>query len=77
MNLDSKLQTLIAEFFNKDIADINIDSSKDNIEEWDSLEHIKLVLEIEENYSVKFSLDVIPNLTSVQAIQEELNKIIL
>jgi|WetSurMetagenome_2_1015567.scaffolds.fasta_scaffold1200070_1 acyl carrier protein len=74
MNLDPKLRSLIAEFFNKSIADVNIDSSKDDIEEWDSLEHIKLVLEIEEKCNVKFSLDIIPNLTSVKAIQEELNK---
>jgi acyl carrier protein len=74
MNLDPKLQELIADFFGKDKTDITINSSKDNIEEWDSLEHIKLVLEIEEKYNFKFSLDVIPNLTSVNAMQEELKK---
>jgi acyl carrier protein len=74
MKLDPYLQKVIAGFFNKELKEIMPDSSKDNIEEWDSLEHIKLILEIEEQFGVKFTLDVIPNMTSVKALQEELNK---
>jgi acyl carrier protein len=75
MTLDLNLQKVIAAFFNKEPENITMDSSKDNIEEWDSLEHIKLVLELEEKFKVKFSLDVIPGMTSVKSIQKELNKL--
>jgi len=75
MALDPELQKLIADFFNKKIDDIKLTSSKDNIEEWDSLEHIKLVLEIESKYNVRFSLEAVPQITSVRSIQEELNKL--
>jgi acyl carrier protein len=75
MEIDPKLQKLLAEFFNKELEEITIDSSNENIEEWDSLEHIKLVLELEEQYNVKFPLDILPQLTSVKSIQSELNKL--
>jgi acyl carrier protein len=75
MKLDSSLQKVIAGFFNKELKDIKLSSSVDDIEEWDSLEHIKLILEIEERFNVKFPLEVIPNMTSIKAIQEELNRL--
>lgn len=75
MKLDSSLQKVIAGFFNKELKEIKLGSSTNNIEEWDSLEHIKLILEIEERFNVKFPLEVIPNMTSIKAIQEELNRL--
>lgn len=75
MGIDPKLQKLLAEFFNKELEEITMDSSNENIEEWDSLEHIKLILELEEQYNVKFPLDILPQLTSVKSIQSELNKL--
>ena len=74
MNIESRLYELIAKHFNKEIKEISPATSKDNIEDWDSLEHIKLILEIEEEFKVKFSLEVIPQITNVKAIQDELGK---
>ncbi|MDP3582946.1 MAG: acyl carrier protein [Ignavibacteria bacterium] len=74
MNIESRLYELIAKHFNKEIEEISPATSKDNIEDWDSLEHIKLMLEIEEEFKVKFSLEVIPQITNVKAIQDELGK---
>ncbi len=75
MNIESRLYEIVARHFNKEIKEINPAISKDDIEDWDSLEHIKLILEIEEEFKVKFSLDIIPQITNVKAIQEELGKI--
>lgn len=76
MNIESRLYELIAKRFNKEIGKINPATSKDNIEDWDSLEHIKLILEIEDEFKVKFSLEVIPQITNVKAIQDELGKLL-
>lgn len=76
MNIESRLYELIAKHFNKGIGEINPATSKDNIEDWDSLEHIKLILEIEDEFKVKFSLEVIPQITDVKAIQEKLGKLL-
>lgn len=74
MHIDSRLLILIAKHFNLQPENITSNTSKDEIEDWDSLEHIKLILEIEEEFKIKFSLDAVPLLTSVKAIQEEINK---
>lgn len=76
MNIESRLYELTAKHFNKEITEISPATSKDNIEDWDSLEHIKLILEIEDEFKVKFSLEVIPQITNVKAIQDELGKLL-
>ena len=75
MNLEPDLRNLIAEFFNKKTAEIDENTSMNNIEEWDSLEHIKLILEIEGKYKVRFPLEAVPLMTSAVLIQQELNKL--
>jgi len=75
MIINEKLQKLIAAFFNKPVDIISLSTSNNDIEEWDSLEHIKLILEIEEKFNIKFSLDVIPNMITIKAIQEEIDRV--
>ena len=75
MIINEKLQKLIAAFFNKPVDIISLSTSNNDIEECDSLEHIKLILEIEEKFNIKFSLDVIPNMITIKAIQEEIDRI--
>lgn len=75
MIINVQLQKLIAEFFNQPEDNISLSTSNNDIEEWDSLEHIKLILEIEEKFNVKFPLDVIPNMVNIKAIQEEINRL--
>lgn len=75
MILNTQIQKHVADYFKREVSEIKLGTSKDNIGEWDSLEHIKLILSIEEVFKVKFPLNVIPLMTSVKFIQEELEKI--
>lgn len=75
MVLDPVLAKIMAQVFNVDQKIITVGTTKDDIEEWDSLEHIKLVLEIESHYKIKFDLDVIPELVNVKRIQEEIERL--
>lgn len=75
MELNPQLKKMLAGHFKMSIEEISINSSKDNIDDWDSLEHIKLILEVEEQFNVRFSLEVIPKLTSIKQIQAELDRI--
>lgn len=69
------VKTIIANSFNIDENKITLKTSSDEIEEWDSLGHIHLILRLEAAYNVKFNILVIPKLTSVSAIVKELKQI--
>lgn len=75
MNIENELILLISQFFKKNVNDINLETTQNDIEEWDSLEHIKLVLEIESKFGVRFPLEIVPKLTSITNIIEELKKL--
>lgn len=67
----SIVKTIIANNFNIDENKITPETSADEIEEWDSLGHIHLILRLEAAFNVKFNILVIPKLTSVKAIVGE------
>ena len=46
----------------------------DDIEEWDSLSHIRLLTAIEANFGVQFDLDEIGNMTDVATIVDLLHQ---
>lgn len=55
MNNEQKLKNVLANVFNVDASKINDDSSVDTVENWDSLNHLKLVLALEQEFDISFS----------------------
>lgn len=45
-----------------------MDTRRDDVAEWDSLSHIRLLTAIEASFGVQFDLEEIVNMTSVAAI---------
>jgi acyl carrier protein len=54
---EGKLKQIFADVFGVDSNFIDENSSVDTIEKWDSFNHMKLVLVLEEQYDVKFQMD--------------------
>lgn len=55
---------------------INLDTSTDDLESWDSFGHLIVIMEVEKNFNVKFSSEDIPTLSSIKKLQDALgNKI--
>jgi acyl carrier protein len=44
------------------------DSSKESIEQWDSLKHLHLILELEEQLNVRFNMEEIEQMTNINRI---------
>lgn len=65
--LFEQLKTICKDVFD---ADINELTKKDDIEAWDSLGHLKLMMQIEQTIGVKFKMEQIPELTSINDIIE-------
>lgn len=53
---------------------LNKESSPDNVENWDSLKHMNLILALEEEFDVTFSDEEIVELLSVEIIVEVLKE---
>lgn len=48
--------------------------SRSNFPEWDSLAHIKLILAIEEDFDVKFTIDQVSETNSVEGLAKALSE---
>ena len=56
MNTKEKLQEVFREVFDDDELEISESTTADDIEEWDSLTHIQLIVAVETAFSIKFSI---------------------
>jgi acyl carrier protein len=71
---DTKLREIMASCFNLEVSQITDDSSVDNIEEWDSLKHLTLVISLEEAFNISFTMDETVEILSLQLIKLVLNE---
>ena len=68
MNLGGLSNLLKQQFPDTDIPETILDLSVGSFSDWDSLNHISLLLSIEEHYDIRFSLDEMTDLTSIRNI---------
>ncbi len=72
MNNEQKLKQIIASVFKIDVSTVDNDTSPDTVENWDSLNHLNLVLALEEGFDVSFTEE-----QTVEILNYELIKISL
>ena len=56
------------DFFDDDDIVINDETTSDDIEDWDSLEHINLIVAIEQEFGMKFSMGEVTGMKNVGAM---------
>jgi len=54
-----ELKTIMSNVFEIPLTDINNESSPDNLEQWDSLKHMELVIEVENYFRIDFPEEAI------------------
>jgi len=69
-----KLTELVARVLNINKDIINDSSSPESISEWDSLNGIVLVIELEKNFNVKFTMDEVMAVQNFSDIKKALRK---
>ena len=67
-NLEKKLNKIFMNIFQLKNKDVNKNISMQNINKWDSLNHIGLISEIEENFNIQFKDNEIVDMTSYKSI---------
>lgn len=60
-----KLNEVFQDVFDDDSITVNADTTADDIEDWDSLEHINLVSAVEKEFGVKFTMAQVVGMKNV------------
>jgi len=74
MNIQiNEIEKVFQNAFNSKVI-ITAETKKEDIPEWDSLNHLNLIIELEDNFKINFTKDEIVKITSVKSLLEILNK---
>lgn len=68
-----KVRSIVAEVSEVEIERVSLQSSPDNLEEWDSLAQVNIVLSLEQEFGRQFSPEQIEYMASVEKILEVLS----
>lgn len=60
-----KLNEVFQDVFDDDSITVNEETTSDDIEDWDSLEHINLVSAVEKEFGVKFTMAQVVGMKNV------------
>ena len=71
--IDEKLENLLKETFQ--IERINLESSMDDIPEWDSFKHIELIIAIEEKFKIQLEYTDTTEMVSIPIIKSKILKL--
>ncbi|MEP7340249.1 MAG: acyl carrier protein [Acidobacteriota bacterium] len=69
-----RVRDILADIFNLSPDQISTSSSPDNIEGWDSLQHLNVVLALEKEFDLQFSPEEIEQMLSVELIVDLLEE---
>ena len=66
--MKERVLEIVSQVMGVPVAEVNEKSSPDTIASWDSLNHMNLVLALEEEFGVQFTDDQIVSLLTVEAM---------
>ncbi|MBS6445626.1 MAG: acyl carrier protein [Ruminococcus sp.] len=65
-----KLQEIFREVFDDDTIEINENTTANDIDEWDSLEHITLIGAVEKSFKMRFKMKEVSSMKNVGEMAE-------
>lgn len=75
-NTIEQIKRVMSAVFEVPFEIINENSSSDNIENWDSLRHLNLILALEEEFGVSIPDDEVGNMVNFKLIELTINELI-
>ena len=72
--MKEKVLKVVSQIMNVPVKELSEDSSPDTIERWDSLQHMNLVLALEQEFNVSFTDQQIIEMMNVALICETLKE---
>lgn len=74
MTNEEKLKKIIGSVFKIDASAVNNETSPDTVENWDSLNHLNLVLALEEGFDVSFTEEQTVEILNFELIKMSLQE---
>ena len=74
MKIKDELQELFRDILDIDNLILEDSTSADDIEEWDSLAHVNLVVAIEREFNIRFALGELQDLKNIADMTHLINK---
>ncbi len=68
-NINERIKEVMSAVFEVDADSINEDSSQDNIENWESIKTLDLIVALEEEFGVTIPLEEVGNMTNFKYIK--------
>lgn len=66
--MKDKVKKIIAGVFNIEVGSIDDDASPDSIANWDSLNHMNLIVSLEEEFNIRFTDEEISEMLNLELI---------
>ena len=66
MEIEKKVLSVIARVFNLNLEDLSGLNTRDEIDSWDSLGHLQLILQLESEFNIKLKMEEINNINSIE-----------
>ncbi|MDX9747718.1 MAG: acyl carrier protein [Paludibacter sp.] len=73
MEVEQRIIQIMASTFAVEASQITTTTSRSELKNWDSLGQLRLVMQLEAEFGISFSIDDIPELNSVEKIKTKIN----
>lgn len=60
-----RLNNVFRDVFDNETIEVNENTTADDIEDWDSLEHINLIVAVEQEFDIKFNMGEVTTMKNV------------
>lgn len=74
-NIDERIKDVMSGVFGVDADTLTEESSQDNVEGWDSIKHLDLIVSLEEEFGVSIPIEEVGNLTNFKYIKLTLEEL--
>jgi acyl carrier protein len=72
--MEERVFSVVSKILETPLSAINVDSKPETIPNWDSLNHIKLMLALEEEFNIQFSDEEVLDLNGISKIIKTIRK---
>jgi acyl carrier protein len=71
--MDEQVKELVAEVFNINEDAVTPELSQETLDNWDSMNHLRLVTAVEEEFDISLTMDEIEAITSLEKLINVIN----